>query len=596
MSQGFSGGSSQIAGVLGSASISDIATFSDTGVPEGAVRIVNTIWLITAHIGYELIILELDTATQSLLNEYECTIPGADSSQGIINGGDGYLYMGGGSTGNPIRFNLTTHVFEDLGHINNAQFYWDFCFGNDGNIYAGTSNQTRIVRIIPGAGTIADMGRADAAQTIARDVITGTGDLIYIGVGNTTAKIVAYDTALATFTDITPVGAPSATTARVWTGIDGNPYGRIGSQHYSLSGLVATPVGSSSPSDEIDSTLIDSNQIDVYDPNIPATYNMDLTGHTGGNISIFQLGAADGNLYGSGILPAYFFEREGGNINTLSLLGNGEVISFIELDSKLIMGAYACSSPIFIYDPRLPVSASNPLGVSYSGSLPTWRPRSACIGPLNYIYFGSLYGTASTQGPLIRMNPYNQTVQQFIVVPNQMPITVAKWSDLVLFGTTVKGDGFPSPPPQDPVLGYFNPSNETFGTIESFSGYAFLTSMVIYENTAVFIAIQDIGDLTIGDLIFYDLNQNSILRKVTLPWNYEIAHSNMILVGDSIFGVSDFGDLFEVDPTRYLVRRISSSAGSTLSRNVVNIQNDLFFQKGAAIRDLSEISGLSGWF
>ncbi len=401
-----------------------------------------------------MFIAEIDPETGKVWKHYAP----AKSEQGawaIATGSDGNVYVGTYYNGHLLRYDVRSHLFEDLGRPGDERYFWTFSLAPDGRLYGGTYPRGKLIAVEPWTGAAQDLGRMWDDEMYLRTTAVDSAGRVICGMGSTTSAVVLWDPVSGLKRNLTPDSLRGPGFAHVSNGEQGRVLVEIRGQKFVLWGDHLEPASAREwrpRRPRLKNGLVvrstEPSQIDLVDARKDSVVRSFFV--EGDGSVIFSLAAGpDGRLYGSSLLPLRMFAYDPGE-NRFEDLRNpttvgGEIYAFASLDAKLYLGAYP-HADFTIYDPGRPwVKGScrecNPRNwgrIGYDQD----RPIAMTVGPDRKVYIGSIPEYGHLGGALAVYDPTTDGMKVFRnVVPQQSVVALA--SDTlrrrVVGGTSVEG-------------------------------------------------------------------------------------------------------------------------------------------------------------
>lgn len=148
--------------------------------------------------------------------------------------------------------------------------------------------------------------------------------------------------------------------------------------------------------------------------------------YQGREMDIWRLYAASDGIYGSTYIPAYLFHLapEGGAIETIGLVGGGEVYSMLEIGERLFLAGYSLAGPVMAYNRSAEFNLGwsplrNPRLIGWPGWKSSWRPVSLLSAPNGKAYIGAIAGYGLLESPLFELDPVSLEVRQYPIAKDQ---------------------------------------------------------------------------------------------------------------------------------------------------------------------------------
>lgn len=487
-------------------------------------------------------------------------------------GPDGKIYLGTRPHAQLYQLNPHTGRYRDLGQpVPGEAYIYGLATGTDGKLYGCTYPSASLFRYDTASGKFKDLGRMDPKQQYAKSIAASSDGFIYVGIGSAQAHVVAYQISSGKHRDILPASMRDAidpdgegSTATVHKGDNGEIYATVGGKYFLVKGWTIREIPKSAfrpPASKTrlkDGSIVTVNgrDLNIKTPGSASVKQVPYT-YPGLEGAIFRVGMGpDGRIYGSSILPFHLFAV---NVTTkrttdLGRLGIGEAYSFASYRGKLYIAVYDGDNrvPLMVFHPTRPFSPgaapdSNPVGITYRGVDPGWRPKAMVMGPDGKFYIGSVAGYGSVDGPLTVLDPRtNQVVKYSNVVSGESVVSLAASGNLVAGGTSIYGGGGSRPTQSQAKLFLWDPT----------------TNKKIYESVPVpgAIWINDLLALPGGKLmgiatkskdenVLFVFDVHSRKLDFTIPFNLKGAIYNSVALGphDAVWGLVRDG-IFRFDP------------------------------------------------
>lgn len=269
----------------------------------------------------------------------------------------------------------------------------------DGAWYGGTYPNAKLVAEGEDLGPLWD--EATSAFTLATE-----GGWIHAGLGPERSAIASYE--LATGRIVVLEGARSGAYGEVFEGDDGVVYGVLDEASYRFVDGVAEEVERVGRGARIEAAGQWVEQLDnvegaspVLDLQVrdPETWHLrsEELDYEGAGLTVHALGAIDGLVVGSTILPNEVFSYTG-DFEHLGHVGDGEMYSVMMLDGTVWMAEYP-SGALWAYDPDTDWDlGTNP--VSYELGTGHLRPLALEPGDRGAVWVGSVAGYGVPGGAL----------------------------------------------------------------------------------------------------------------------------------------------------------------------------------------------------
>jgi hypothetical protein len=507
---------------------------------------------------------------------------------GLAVGPDGKIYVGTTGKAKLLRIDPKAGTIVDLGRASETESYiWQLVVGADNRLYGCTYPNAKLVRYDPNTGKMEDLGRMDPKEQYARFIAASEDGFIYTGIGFSRSHLVAYEIRSGQHRDILPAQY-GMERVNVMRGDDGKAYAEVYRpgggvlQHFRLEGWNAAPIPAdqqrpiASPNRLKDGRIISSisdGTIDVLDPK-----TKQVTKHAyryaGKEIDVFRLALGpDGLLYGSTAMPLYLFRLNPatGQLTNIGRPGGGEVYSFLPYSDRLLMAGYSSLSPLMVYKPKQPYGPgapgdSNPLLVTYPGADAGWRPMAMIAGPAGDVYVGSIPGYGLLGGSLTVFDPATSRVKSSDeVIPSQSIVSLTRWKDLIVGGTTVRGGGGSFPTEREAKIFLWDPvkRRRIFDMVPVPSADS-ITDLVTAANGQVFGLA---GTSPSADQLFvFDPAKRKVIHRARVPFVVNAGVYNSLAPGPNgrLYGLFPWG-IFSIDVSTYASRIEANYRGGVVT-------------------------------
>ena len=397
--------------------------------------------------------------------------------------------------GHIVQVDPATGAFQVFALPDVAQPEWVHV-GPDSLIYTCGANTDKLYRITPLAGTLTDLGRATATETVLYELANGSDGLLY-GCTYPNAKLIRFNTATLVFTDLGTLFAGQAYARHITAGGDGWLYITIGLGElhciayrisdglkqdvlpalyqnpiytlsvykasdgvnylriqlsgadvafYSLAGGVATLSTAHFADTKVrlaadllvrnfpTTTIVTTNNAGAVQSTAPFLY-------TGSKLSIWRFGLGnDGALYMSGVLPANLAKMPAAKAGAATILGNlgsGEFYNLLGYSGRLLLAGYGTNARLMDYDLTRAFQATstvgvNPVYLNPAGVDAFWRPVALVRGANGNFFGGAIAPYGLLTGHLVEYNPVTRTL-----VHVAQPVTDQGISSIAVSGSAL---------------------------------------------------------------------------------------------------------------------------------------------------------------
>jgi hypothetical protein len=537
----------------------------------------------------DLVAIDPETGRHQI---FPSPVPGEYGAWALALGPDRNLYVGTLPHAHILQLDLRTGTFTDKGRPSKTeQYIWGLALGADGKLYGCTSPSAKLIRYDPATGLGEDLGRMDPAEQYARSVAASDDGFIYVGIGFAQANLVAYEISTGRHQAILPSEHRTIGTVSVSRRMDGHVYATLGQQSFRVEGWSIGPV----PTAQVPSILpttqlrdgrivtVTDDRLRVSDPRTNQRAEFPFL-YAGKEKTVFRLGfGPDGQLYGSGYMPAQFFRINpvDGQLTKLGVLGGGEFFSLIAYDGRVLGAAYYGQAPLMTYDPQNPfvpgqAPQSNPLLVHYAEEDVEWRPVAMITGPENKIYLGAVPGYGKLGGPLTVWDLATQAVESYPhLIPDQSVISLTTANGMLIGGTTITGGGGSHPTQTQAKLFIWDPKikQKVFETVP------LPTSAIVDLVTAPNGMVYGFGD---NQLFGFDPVARQVVIANSDPLPGRLIY-NSIGVGPvgRLWGLTSEG-IFAVDTATNTVKLVAK-ASQPITGGFALHGPHLYFASGAKI-------------
>lgn len=511
---------------------------------------------------------------------YPSPVSGEGAGYGITVGSDGNIYFGTSPHAHILRFNTASNQLEDVGHVANEQYVWSLTAGSDGKIYGCTSPSANLIRFDPRTGDLDDLGRMDSKEQYARFCVADRNGFIYIGLGSTTSNIAAYQISTGQHREIIPSSFLTIGFSQIVTDSDGNAHGKVGNQWFSLSGWSATPENSA-PLQQPNNVFADGTQISISGTTMQlksstgSTMTLPYT-YQGNALPVFRLGfGPDGSLYTSSALPFYLFKQVSSGFANIGQFGPGEGYSFLPLNGKLLIGAYASVAPLLSYDVSRDVASSptpNPTAINYPGGNTSWRPLNMVSGNDGYVYIASMPGYGQPNSPLTRLDTQLNSVTSINVLPNQSTTSVAASNGLIIVGTSTSVGLGTTPSANQAVLVALDHNGKPMYQIAPLKGASRIANLVTLPNNSI---------LGITDKTPFLFDPEKLTLKIGASLSESPLDNSLMLGPDGALWGLTANTIFRITPDTLAYESIPSPV--TITAGVAMDDNYLYFGSNSTI-------------
>lgn len=458
--------------------------------------------------------------------------PQGPGAWAMIAGPDDKIYLGTWDGALILRFDpmQPDKGLEVVGKPSPTEDYlWQFDLGQQGEIYACTYPNAKLVRFDAKTGEMADLGRMHPTEMYARSLTVGPNGKVYVGIGTEKGDLVVFDPATGQHHSILPPGLQGAkgwSTVGVSRRADGQVYAEFGPNLMRMDDETATLVDHAPERPPL--KLRDGREVSAFGR---GTFSLkdpksgQVVEHTfkyaGAGDFIFMVGVGPSNcVYGSTAMPLEVFRFDPRSLQSehLGAMPGGEVYSVLEHDQKLYLCYYG-GAIMNLYDPAKPfwkfgsTPDSNPISFGGIGD-GHLRPRAMIRGPGGRIYIGSEPPHGELGGALGVWDPtLNRTVENYRHLITNQSIASLAWdpqSGLIFGGSGNYGGGGTKPVEQEARFFAFDPK-----TKQKVFEAALVAGAQKYPATCV---SHGLVFTTMGDkLLVFDPQSMTVKRTIALP-------------------------------------------------------------------------------
>lgn len=499
-----------------SGALEKVGTFSAPGrltgavIGPGAEKGSQLLYLDYMYIGSTLEIVAVNPKTGDTRN-FQNPVVTESGAYGLTLGSDGNMYMGTLPHAHLYRLDTKAQKLEDLGiPAPGEQYIWDITAAKNKKIYGVTYPNCKLISYDPTTGRMQDLGRIDPNEKYARYIVSGNGNLLYISTGVVHSGIYTYDTTNGSISQILPEAYRGRGFYNIYRGANGIIYATgLGNSFRLANGIAIKLSKNQKVAPETTDAILSNRPTVSYSGSNGGLHTDSSVNKRKSAVSphsylpanrasqIFRLTAApDGKLYGSSVLPLYFFSFDPATrkFTNLGKWGGGEVYSLLAHNGRILLASYSAQSVLMTYDPKAPVKpgkqqGSNPLYVSYKGADPGWRPMAITAGKNGYIYIGAVAGYGSLEGQLAIWNTKTNTVQSLLnLIPDQSISSLAAGKMNIIYGgTSVSGGAGTKPTQKDAVLFIFDTvSRKVTSRIIPVPGAHTITNLIVASDGQLF--------------------------------------------------------------------------------------------------------------
>jgi outer membrane protein assembly factor BamB len=388
----------------------------------------------------------------------------------MMSAPNGHLYAFTGVPGRFLKYDTAKGELIDLGVPAAKGTYWaGSVAGPDGKFYIGTYPDTELVRCDPATDRIENLGRlsSDPREKYIIHPMASDENVIYCPVGQYHGEVWAFDATTGEKRQILPEelmkpqGAPT-----LWTGTDGQVYGRIGETLFLCRRDGIEPGKTAKVRyrpEQLDADgwrvgdIDAEGRLSMTERNTKETV-LRQTNYPGAPRTIFSVSCErDGVIYGGTVSPAHSFSYDSGSgkLTDLGQLASGPIQIYDTLDHPkgLFISSYMNASVDFFDPASLRKKGENPRRiVTLAGHE---RPMQLIEGPDGMLYAGTVPSKGRLGGALLRVDPrdFSHRVWENII-PNQsvLRLVALPESGEVLGVTSVSGGSSAIPTEKEACL------------------------------------------------------------------------------------------------------------------------------------------------
>lgn len=521
--------------------------------------------------------------------------PEEEGARNVAAGPDGNLYFGTVEHARFLKLDPRKKTFTDLGRPSATEtFMWDVTFGSDNRLYGVTYPNCKLVRYDPATGRNEDLGRLDATEQYARWIASSKDGFLYIGIGSSNPNIAAYEISTGKHREILPPASGSVGFSRVYRGADGNVYGTRNDHVFQLRQWTATELaaGRAYPA-ATPNAMRDGRVLSVSGGNgglvltsiAPKTHIQHVmqVHYEGSELSLFRIGfGPDGTLYGSSALPVHFIKIDvkSRHWDEIGDLGGGEIYSFLIHKQRLLMGGYSSLSPLMSYQPEAPFhpaeGSGNPTLVRFQDSDSAWRPQAMVEGPDGNVYVGAVAGYGKIEEPLVEWNVESQSVRLHRdVVEGQSITSLATWNNFIIGGTSIEGGGGSHPTQKEARLFMWDTkAHRVEFAIVPVPNAPSITDLIAVPDGRVY-------GIAANTLFVFDPKTRRITSREPLPFTHVTFNSIGVDKKGTIWGLAEDG-IFAIRPGENKAMLIAHSPQKITGGFALRC-NEVYFISGALV-------------
>lgn len=382
----------------------------------------------------------------------------------IAHGENGHIYIFTGNPGRFLKYDPRTDELVDLGIPNSDARYWlgsEHAISREDVFYIGTFPEARLVGVDMRTDKVLDLGRlsADSRQKYIINPAVSNDNIVYAPVGLHHYELWAVNPKTGDKKQILPKelqleeGTPS-----IWTGTDGQVYGRVGSTRFlcTPNGIVKGKTASAREYPER-RTVANERVLKVDDQGrllLESLRNQAQrqvqTDFKGVGKEIFSLGGVvDGWLFGSSIKPGHTFavNLETGETRDFGIVTRGRIQAYDYLEHpRGLFAATYTGGYIDLFDPQklLAGEPDSRRSVARLASHSQERPMQLIHGPDDALYTVTMPVKGHLGGTLVRIDPEDLSTQVWRnLIPNQSLVSAvsAKTGELFVVSDVSGGTG-----------------------------------------------------------------------------------------------------------------------------------------------------------
>jgi streptogramin lyase len=502
---------------------------------------------------------------------------------GTIVGSDGNMYFGTAPHAHILRLDTNSDRLEDVGVATSSeQYVWGLTNGSDGKIYGCTYPSAKLIRLDPSTSHLEDLGRMDALEQYARTCAADRNGFVYVGIGSMTSNIAAYQISTGQHREIIPSAFLTVGFGQLVTDSSGHVHGRVGAKWFSLNGWTATPE-SSAPIQQPSNIFSDGTEISILGGTVelihPSTGKVVTLPYTykGKGLSVTRIGLGpDSALYASSALPFYLFRQNATGFYNIGQFGDGEAYSFLPVNGRLLIGAYAAIAPLLSYDVSRGFTAEpnpNPIAITYPKEDEAWRPLSMIQGEDDCVYIASTPGYGVPTSPLTRWDPRTNIVSTIDVLPDQSTASVASVNGQLIVGTSVYGGMGTKPATRQSMLVLLNSTGTPAYEAAPVANALRIANLIALSGNRV-VGIADKTPFA------FEIDHRRLVAGTDLP---EVPLDNSLILGpdDALWGLISSG-IFRLDPSTLHITEFVQ-APKTITSGMAMDAEDIYFGSNSEV-------------
>jgi hypothetical protein len=241
-------------------------------------------------------------------------------------------------------------------------------------------------------------------------------------------------------------------------------------------------------------------------------------------------------------------------------LGNGEAFSFLPLNGRLLIGAYAGLAPLMSYDVTRGIAnlepEPNPTRVVYPDENDSWRPLGMIAAEDGNVYVASMPGYGVLNSPLTKWDPQTNSVSNLKILEDQSTTSIACVNGKLVVGTSISGGPGTGPTASQSMLVLLDSNGAPTYMTAPVKGAKRIANLVALPNGEV----AGIADKT---AFLYDLDHRELLAS-TLLSSTPLDNSLTLGPDGNLWGLTS-DSVFRLDTNTLSVSALISSPNEITS-------------------------------
>ncbi len=488
----------------------------------------------------------------------------------MCRGADGNLWLYCGRPGRFLKYDVNSGKITDYGIPDKRSVYWlGSLIADDGWFYVGTYRSAGLVRCHTRTGQVENLGRMsdDRRQCYVIHPAIDRNGIVYAPTGLHHRELWAYNTQTRTKKQILPEAMTKQQgTVRVWTGIDGQVYGRNRGTTFLCKpdGIATGKSAARRPSNDqktaggrVGRRISPAGLLTVTSLNPPKDIEIQTEWRSPGTMIYSVSCEYGGKIWGGGGFPSstFSYDPATGKIKNFGRLTGGSIQVYDTLGHAkgLFLTSYT-GAHIDFFDPSKPKAKGNPRNIAVlSRKYMQERPVQIIDGPDGMLYVGTFPVKGRLGGALVRINPNDFAVQVWRnVVHNQsiMSLAPVPGTALLLCGTSIAGGSSAKATEKEAVVFLWDTQREeVVWTCKPVEGARYYPALVTAKTGIVY-------GVANGKYFALDPAKREVVRVGELPLKYlRFPYLSDHPAGKAglIYGMADDA-LFAIDPSDHSLR------------------------------------------